>query len=462
MLAAFTDEAFQRTWLEVKKSDLGPSALSVLRIVAALSASEDFAGEIGNILAQRGLAINFDDSDLAFAITFDSLERTWLEVAKDGSITEYASKTVLAGLDMTLLSATQVQNLRTALGIATNPDTVQVSTPAAPIGVATAGQGIGREYPTLAKMASNPIVELADQTASSIMWPWPVDMRLDGGTGVALFWGTDHASHAGSGTWLATAPEPEGPWTHHGMIFRDDMTGGEQHETPSVMWDEVNTRWLMYYQLKFVPGYNNQLTLVSTAPSILDGEGNPSTWTVLGVAATENYVNNAGDGHSGYFKPFRWDSGWFAHGLYGGTDNSRKAFWTSQDNGRTWQVHPKIMQSSQHLISHLPGFDPKNWLVKHNSGAQVERNGQLWWIGPTGGAASGGAEIPMSKIVACRVASDGVTFGRGVNITPDLQDWEDAALGVDEIGNVMAWGEKVYAVYRQGGGHGGFGLMEVF
>lgn len=317
-------------------------------------------------------------------------------------------------------------------------------------------------YPTLKKLDSNPAIELADQTASSLLWPWLADGFKDGITNrFVMVWSTDHASHASSGTWLATSPTPEGPWDQHGMIFRDDVTGGEQHETPSLKWDAANARWLMYYQLKNIPGKTSQQTLVATAPSILDANGDPESWTVIGIAAEELYTQSAGDGHSGYFNPFEWDGGDFAYGLYGGTDNSRKAFWISQDGGLTYRVHPKIMQNGQHLIRHITGFDPATWNIKHNSGATVERNGQLWLIAPVGAAASGGAEIPIGRICAFRVDSDGVTLGRAIDITPPLQAWEDPALGVDMLGNCVMYNSKVYLCYRAGGGAGGFGVMEV-
>lgn len=464
ILAAFTTETLERTWLEIKSDTLGPTDLAAKLIIRALLNEKEFTTAIETTNQAIQDRLSFDNDELAMAFAFESLERTWLEIAKHGGPSALAARLITEALDMDDLSDQQIFELssRLSIGGGTSGGTINVSSPPLPIALATAPQGAGREYPTLIKSEQNPIVTLADQSASSLLWPWIVDARQDGGSGVALFWSTDHGSHAISGTWMATAPHPEGPWEHHGMIFRDDVTGGEQHETPSVMWDEVNSRWLMYYQLKFVPGYTNQLTMVATAPRLRKADGSPETWTVLGVAVTENYLHNAGDGHTGYFNPFRYDGGWFGFGLYGGTNNSRKAFYSSLDNGRTFQVSPHILQNGQHLINHLPGFDAENWLIKHNSGAVLERNGQLWLLAPVGGAASGGAEIPNGPICAFRVQMDGVTMGRGVDVTPALQPWEDQILGVDQLGNAIAWDGKVYLVYRQGGGDGGFGLMEVY
>lgn len=316
------------------------------------------------------------------------------------------------------------------------------------------------DYPTLRKLESNPVLEVADQTANSILWPYLVDMSADGGTGLALFWSTDHAGqHTESGTWLATAPGPDGPWTQHGMIFRDDVTGGEQHETPSVMWDEVNSRWLMYYQLKFVPGHINQLTMVATAPTIMDN-GTPTSWTVIGIAATETYLFNAGDGHAGYFKPFRYNGGWYAYSLYGGA-STRFAFWESRDNGITYFPHPDIIEHNQHLCTHLASFDPSDFLVKPNSGCVIEREGQLWLLAPAAPGSAGGEDTMLPAICAFRIAGDATTFGRAVELTPALQNWEDSEQGVDSIGSAVRWNGRLIAVYRQGGGDGGFGLMEV-
>lgn len=317
----------------------------------------------------------------------------------------------------------------------------------------------GASWPVLKKLDSNPVIELADQTAVSILWPYIVDLSKEGGSGLALFWSTDHASHANSGTWLATAPDIDGPWTQHGMIFRDDTTGGEQHETPSVVWDEVNNRWLMYYQLKNVSGYTGQITMVATVDTVLTG-GIPNSWSVIGVAAAEEYTANAGDGDSTYFKPFRFDGGWFAHSLYGGTKNSRRAFWTSHDNGITYQNHPQIIQSNQHLIQHFTGFDAESWMVKINNGTHFVKDNQLWMIAPVGAAAAGGADT-LYRTGVFRVGNDGVTFGRGIDITEDLQVWEDPLIGVDEFGSVFDWQGRTYVVFKSGGGEGGFGISEI-
>lgn len=365
-------------------------------------------------------------------------------------------------LDNSVSFANDLRQLKTPSEINDSVEYTESQTVSQKIAPATQLQGVRREYPTLRKLDSNPSFTQADQSAVSIYWPWLCDGFQDGITNkYCIVYSTDHASHSASGSYLATADTPFGPWTQHGRIFRDDVTGGSQHETPSLIWDEINNRWLHYYQLQTVPSFTNQLTMVATAPSILKADGTPEDWTIIGVAATEEYLQNAGDGHSGYLKPFRFDGGWYAHALYGGTDNSRRAFYVSKDNGLTYRQSTNIMQSEQHLISHLEGFDPSNWLVRHPQGAHIIYNNQLWLICDVGGAASGGVDVPIGKLCAFRVGSDGVTLGRAVDITPPLQAWEDPTFGVDSLGSAVMYNNKMYVTYRQAGGTGGFGIMEV-
>ena len=462
VLLAFTTETLERTWLEVTKDTLGPTDYAADLIAKSLASNDEFIQAVDAANSELNADKYFESEELAFSFTFESLERTWLEIAKNGGLTDYAAKKVTQSLKMDQLTDEQLHILGLNLDTGGSVGTIQVSSSPLPISPSTAPQGPGREYPTVIKNENNPIFLHSDQSAASIFWAWMVDMRQDGGEGVALFWSTDHAGHSYSGTFLATASRPDAPaaeWTHHGMVFRDDITGGEQHETPTVEWDEVNSRWLQYYQLKNVPGYVGQVTLIATAPRILKENLTPETWTPLGIAFAENYTFNAGSGDSTYVKTYRFDKRWEAHSLYGG-GSTRRAHWTSPD-GINWTLNPNIMEFQQHLIDHLPGFNYENWIIKTNSGAHVIRNGQLWLICPVGEEAGGGIEIPIARICAFRVGSDGVTFGRAIDITPPLQTWEDPVLGVDQFGSAITWDNKVYVSYRAGGGTGGFGIMEV-
>lgn len=323
------------------------------------------------------------------------------------------------------------------------------------------GRGSLEDYPVLRKLNTdiNPILAYADQDAPSLLWPWLVDLRLEGGEGVAMFYSTDHAGVSVAAIYLSTAPDPLGPWTHHGLIFRDPDNG--QCETPSVVWDAGNARWVMYYQMQNVVGANgNQTTKWATISTILDGAGVPRTdWTIQGIAADLPAATRPGDGHTGYFRPFSYDGRWFAHSLAGGTSSSRRALWVS-DGGASgpWWPDPRFIGQNAHLVQGFAGWD-ETWMFRFNEGPVFERGGQLWVIGDAGAPRAGGAEVAV-RFCGAPLAKDGRTVGKPVDITPGLQAWE-GELGATLLGNTLMWNGALYLVYRGGGKQGGFGLMEI-
>ncbi|MCF7700560.1 hypothetical protein [Loktanella sp. M215] len=64
ILIAFTDEAQQRTWLEVDTSTLGPSALAVLRIISAIGKDPANAKALRDAIGLGGVAVTYDDPNL--------------------------------------------------------------------------------------------------------------------------------------------------------------------------------------------------------------------------------------------------------------------------------------------------------------------------------------------------------------------------------------------------------------
>lgn len=465
VILAFVDEAGHRTWLEVDTETLGPTALAAMRIIAAMGASPAALQALKDTLGVNGLALNFNDPDIAFAVTFESLERTWLEVAKDGSVTEYSAERILEGLNFGSLSYDQKQTLKAALGVGGSADVVTVSSPPPALPLGSAPQGQGREYPYLVKLDSNPVIMRSEQDAVHILWPQLVDMRQSGEDGIALFYSTDHASHASSGIFLLTAPNIDGPWTQHGRVHRDD-TGGAQTETAAVEWDERNVRWLMYVQQQKGgdPGYGDvagaiagQVTMVYTAPTILDTEGNPSTWTKIGIALDVPATSSMGQAHTGYFTPFRYNKGWYGYSLFGGGEGSRAALWFSED-GVTWALDARPLTHATPLCTMLAGFTEQHVLARFK-GNVVERNGRLWLITIASSPVSGGGEGP-TQIVACPLTKDLRHIGRPIDISPPLQAWET---GYEDFraGGALHWNGKTYMAYRAGGKAGGFGIMEI-
>ncbi|HDZ9560833.1 TPA: hypothetical protein RUZ86_005601, partial [Klebsiella pneumoniae] len=214
--------------------------------------------------------------------------------------------------------------------------------------LSTAPDGTDREYPTF-KRLSAPIIQFSQQSAPTVYWPWLVNKSAWGGTGFALFYSTDHsATHDPSGIFLFEADDITGPWVNRGKIYRDDA-GGWQTETPSVIYDPVSNKVLMYYQQAGVPGaIGQQQTCLATAdPADL------TAWTRVGVVLDKEFLEQPGDGHCGYFRPFSYNGQLFGYSLYGGTNYSNAALWTSDDGGYTWQRDGRLIGWMQDKCRHL-------------------------------------------------------------------------------------------------------------
>lgn len=222
------------------------------------------------------------------------------------------------------------------------------------------------DLPTFTRSATSEVYTAAAQnpaggaaaptTAPSIYWPWRVHARTYlGGAALDewyLYYSTDHeAVHANSGIWLATGPTPSGPWTGRGRVFIDNVNGN-QTETPSVLWSEDESLFFMYYQQAAVTGANGaQSNMLATSP---DGV----TWTRVGIALDVPAGNVfPGDGHTGYFTPFRHGKKWFAFHLVASGNFGHFGMSQSTD-GRVWRTDP----------------NPLGWAVDQCAGRRVEWN----------------------------------------------------------------------------------------
>lgn len=224
--------------------------------------------------------------------------------------------------------------------------------------------------PVFSVGAQNPAADAASPTTSgTIYWPWIVDARAALGAAALdefyMYYSTDHeAVHANSGIWLATGPTELGPWTGRGRIYRDD-TGGDQCETPSVIWVPEENLFFMYYQMAGVPGIvGQQSTLLATSP-------NGTTWTRVGVVL-ESRTSYVGLGHTGYFRPFRVGGQWYGYHLNG---NGTSAFGISYSvDGRDWWIDSRPLEFG---IDQTGNAKRVEW----NTSDIVWWRGRYWWIG---------------------------------------------------------------------------------
>ncbi|MCL0588626.1 hypothetical protein, partial [Klebsiella pneumoniae] len=376
------------------------------------------------------------DNNVAIALTFADGSRSWLESGYDGGPTGYAAEKIAEAISGSLPA---VEN-----------KTIPLS---------TAPDGAGREYPTF-KRLSAPIIQFSQQSAPTVYWPWIVDKSVWGGTGFALFYSTDHAAtHDPSGIFLFEADDITGPWVNRGKVYRDDA-GGWQTETPSVIYDPVNNKVLMYYQQAGVPGaIGQQQTCLATAdPTDL------TVWTRVGVVLDKEFLEQPGDGHCGYFRPFFYNGRLFGYSLYGGTNYSNAALWTSDDGGYTWRRDGRLIGWMQDKCRHLAATlnaDPQDVLLTMYEGDVINWRGKPWWVGVSGKAQSGSVLIRHFRLVTAPLADDFASLTTRVkDITPNPATYE-VQNDIDYPGNCVAAGGDVYMVYRTGGQQGNISLMRL-
>ncbi|MCP6098418.1 hypothetical protein AB2515_24250 [Klebsiella pneumoniae] len=388
-----------------------------------------------------GKAINIGDSpdsdkNVAIALTFAEGSRSWLESDYDGGPTEYAAEKIAEAINWS--------------HPASESQTVPLS---------TAPDGTAREYPTF-KRLSAPIIQFSQQSAPTVYWPWIVNKSAWGGTGFALFYSTDHsATHDPSGIFLFEADDITGPWVNRGKIYRDDA-GGWQTETPSVIYDPVSNKVLMYYQQAGVPGaIGQQQTCLATAdPADL------TAWTRVGVVLDKEFLEQPGDGHCGYFRPFSYNGQLFGYSLYGGTNYSNAALWTSDDGGYTWQRDGRLIGWMQDKCRHLAvalNAEPQDVLLTMYEGDVLNWRGKPWWVGVSGKAQSGSVLIRHFRLVTAPLADDFASLTvRVKDITPPPATYEVQG-DIDYPGNCVTAGGVVYMAYRTGGQKGDISLMRL-
>ncbi|WP_288397134.1 hypothetical protein [uncultured Acinetobacter sp.] len=380
------------------------------------------------------------DSDVAIALTFKDGERTWLEAGYDGEPTERS------------VNILKKHFSQSSSDFKLSDRFVSLSTQK------TGATSISREYPVFQR-ASGPLITYAQQSSESIYWTWVINKEAWGGTGLALFYSTDHAAHAPSGIFLFEADSIEGPWVNRGKVYRDDFSG-DQTETPSVIYDPVSNKVLMFYQQANVAGsVGAQQTVLATAnPSDL------TSWTRAGVVLDKGLAAQDGDGHCGYFRPFFYSGELLGYSLYGGTNYSNAALWRSKDGGYTWKRDGSMIGWMQDKCKHLASVlnTTQNLCVlTMYEGDVINWRGQPWWIGVVGVAQSGSVGTRNSRLVAAPLSDDFTSLKtKVVDITPPKAAYE-AVNGIDYPGNLFVWDGEVYSAYRTNGQRGSIALMKM-
>lgn len=243
-------------------------------------------------------------------------------------------------------------------------------------------------YSRAVRLSDTPIFSAAQGSFASIYYPFVlrVDDLLGSPLGAYYMWySSDHDTGGPGGIGLATAPTRLGPWTNRGVVYVDTVVGN-QTETPSVIYnpDDPTTPFWMYYQQNGLD-YNQSTALAKSADGV--------TWTRHGKVldyphyTALPYTEMPGQGHTGYFKPFRIGSLWVGYHLFGGS-LSHFAVSYSLD-GLVWQTDPRLL----YLNSDLTG-DPAAQFTLLDA---VRSRGQVWGFGVQGVAGDYGVSVaPVS------------------------------------------------------------------
>lgn len=216
----------------------------------------------------------------------------------------------------------------------------------------------------------------------------------------------------------------------------------------------------MYYQQAGVPGaIGQQQTCLATAdPADL------TAWTRVGVVLDKEFLEQPGDGHCGYFRPFSYNGQLFGYSLYGGTNYSNAALWTSDDGGYTWQRDGRLIGWMQDKCRHLAAAlnaEPQDVLLTMYEGDVLNWRGKPWWVGVSGKAQSGSVLIRHFRLVAAPLADDFASLTvRVKDITPPPATYEVQG-DIDYPGNCVTAGGVVYMAYRTGGQKGDISLMRL-
>lgn len=140
-----------------------------------------------------------------------------------------------------------------------------------------------------------------------------------------MYYSTDHDSGSG-GIYLATAPDPLGPWTYYGLVYRDPV--GTQTETPSVVWDRYVGEFKLFYHCPTARyGAGNALTAHGAQSTLCATSSDGINWTKDPYFVIDFDPVQYGDGHTGYFMVDETPDGYIARSVYGGTTASQHVLW---------------------------------------------------------------------------------------------------------------------------------------
>lgn len=229
--------------------------------------------------------------------------------------------------------------------------------------------------PKFKKLEGAPIFTAKDAKKYSIYWPKIVEAHRIFKNPLGryyMYFSTNHDS-AGGGIGLAYADDWKGPYKFHGIVYTDTVAGN-QTETPRTIWNEDTQELHLYY-------HNSGVGVGQSTLLALSKDGINFTRFGLILDRPDGYP---GDGHTGYFAPFRIGTAWYGYSLMGGGDYGRKALSHSID-GKFWYTDPRPLMGGNDATRNVDVS-----FSRPNSGV-IHWRGHNWWVGMKSTYASGGA-----------------------------------------------------------------------
>jgi len=166
-----------------------------------------------------------------------------------------------------------------------------------------------------------------------------------------MYYSYDHGGDSGTNVGIKLAYSDDLlNWTKYGTVLKAktqfNLGSDKETETPWVVWDAKNSRYLMYWH----SSYNNgdgpsyaQITYISYSTDGID-------WTYIKPAITTPLSHIVGNGHDGYFKAFVENGVFYGYSLLGGADDWFEGEYVSTDG-----LNFVVSQASNPVI-HSEGY----------------------------------------------------------------------------------------------------------
>lgn len=259
-------------------------------------------------------------------------------------------------------------------------------------------------------------------TFKRILWPKVIktDKFTNPLNAYYLYYTTDH--DASGGFYMMHGATPTGPWTYHGLVYQDTTSGSSSTETASPVWDDVANLWRFFYQQEGVPSANGLQTTISctTTDGINFTRTDPATFKIDRLSSTATW----GDGHTGYFQPFKIKGQYWSYHLLGSGEAPVTAMSKMGKNTSDWSTDYRPLGVQFSKVRYVKDDGVVRGLAWNNAFC-FESGGKNFLIAMLEQYGSGGNAAKKGVFVLSEIADDMRTLiGRPVLLKEPKFDFE--------------------------------------